>query len=1040
LQLSVGKEVVSVAWMRMMGADSVDYHERTVAGRGDDPVAASGEYYSSRGETPMSWGGSGCGLLGLVGEVDLADYRAVFGIGGAHDPRTGRRLVGCLRPGLELVISPHKSVTELGVIGRADDMHEIVDAERDATLEYLDRLVTARGGRRGRAQTRVATGGLIWAMSRHATTRAGDPQVHDHVLIANAVLMRDARGGWKGADTAFLRDHLHAATAVGRMAAAAKAVELGYGIVADPGPSGRLGGWAIAGIPAEVCELHSTRSSQITAAVGPDASYAARSVAARATRDRKAEVHVEDLLTRWQDELSAAGHSPNDLLAAVEAAGSAYELPEVDLAQLAGELLGPDGRLASEKTFTRGDVIIAAAPHLHGLPLSVLDQVVEAVLANDDAVTLPIVTGSREPVWTARCVLANEERIATMAELLAGDDGPKVEQQAALDAVTRLEESLGVPLTAAQHEVAIGLLVSGHSFDLVMGVAGSGKTTTLAAVREGFESAGYTVLGTATSGQAAKNLGEGAGIESRTVASLAWRLEHSTLELSDRHVLILDEGAMTSDVDLARLLTAVERSGAKLIIVGDDRQLDAIGPGGALTALAERHPEQLWALTDNLRQNDPAERVALSNLRDGDIAAAVGWYTRNGRVHHVPDRRRAVSGMIRAWARDIDAGRVPLLLAYRRDSVEALNRVARDLWERSGRLTGPELTAPGGRTYRAGDQVITLAPGPKGTWVTSQAARVTAVDPEAQALTAITPDGRQLQMGLEDIVPDRLAYGYAITAHRAQGTTVEVAHVLDDGGGRELAYVAMSRARNASHVYTTAPDLAEAAQRLTWSWDDERQQQWATDQARAAQRLANLRAEHQQLIGRIPPDLTDQVAHVHKQQAVLEKDLADLRTGAGRWANTPIRTSYEEFQVARHAHEEILRRVQDPHRGLFARHRIRDDLKTIAARLQAAEGAWQRTVEPHARLLEGEGSRFAAQIGELEGAQQARSDFIKTHPELIERVNQLRRAIGAQRSSPRRPRPFARNAPTPPPIIQQRGLGPSYDLPPTPAVPRSPEL
>ena len=335
-----------VAWMRMMGADSVDYHEHTVAGRGDDPVAASGEYYASRGETPMSWGGSGRGPLGLEGEVDIADYRALFGIGGAHDPRTGRRLVGCLRPGLELVISPHKSVAELGVIGRAEDMHEIVDAERDATLEYLDRLVAERGGRRGRAQTRVATGGLIWATSRHATTRAGDPQVHDHVLIANAVLMRDARGGWKGADTAFLRDHLHAATAVGRMAAAAKAVELGYGIVADPGPSGRLGGWAIAGIPAEVCELHSTRSAQITAAVGPDASYAARSVAARATRDRKAEVRVEDLLTRWQDELTAAGHPPAALVAAIEAAGSGYQLPKVDLEEFAGELLGPDGRLA----------------------------------------------------------------------------------------------------------------------------------------------------------------------------------------------------------------------------------------------------------------------------------------------------------------------------------------------------------------------------------------------------------------------------------------------------------------------------------------------------------------------------------------------------------------------------------------------------------------------------------------------------------------------------------------------------------------------
>ncbi|MFZ2059289.1 MAG: hypothetical protein WAV54_17965 [Acidimicrobiales bacterium] len=144
-------------------------------------------------------------------------------------------------------------------------------------------------------------------------------------------------------------------------------------------------------------------------------------------------------MTRWQDDLTAAGHPSAELLAAVEAAGSTYQLPEVDLEELAGELLGPDGRLAQERTFTRGDVIIAAAPHLHGLPVSVLDQAVETVLAHSDAVALAIVTGSREQVWTARCVLADEERIATVAESLAGEDGPKIEEQAALGAVTSLE-------------------------------------------------------------------------------------------------------------------------------------------------------------------------------------------------------------------------------------------------------------------------------------------------------------------------------------------------------------------------------------------------------------------------------------------------------------------------------------------------------------------------------------------------------------------------------------------------------------------------
>ena len=131
---------------------------------------------------------------------------------------------------------------------------------------------------------------------------------------------------------------------------------------------------------------------------------------------------------------------------------------------------------------------------------------------------------------------------------------------------------------------------------------------------------------------------------------------------------------MTADVDVARLLGAVERAGAKMIVVGDDRQLDAVGPGGALTALIARHPEHVWTLTDNLRQTTPAERAALAQLRDGNVAAAVGWYARAGRIHPVADRDQAVNAMVKAWAADIAAGHETLMLAYRRDNVEALNR------------------------------------------------------------------------------------------------------------------------------------------------------------------------------------------------------------------------------------------------------------------------------------------------------------------------------------------------------------------------------
>ena len=299
----------------------------------------------------------------------------------------------------------------------------------------------------------------------------------------------------------------------------------------------------------------------------------------RATRDRKSHESVEDLVPRWREELARGGYPARELTAEVERAGLAYEPPSREvLDDLAAELLGPGGRLASEKTFSRADVIVAVAPHLHGLPVSFLDSAVDKVLTHEHAIALPLVSRAREPVWAAACVVEDERRIAGLADILAERLGPALGAEEAAAAVRRTELARGFRLTERQAEVAKGLLSSGHSMDLVVGVAGSGKTSTLSAVREGFETAGFKVLGAATSGQAAKALDEGAGVASRTVASLTWRIDHGHEALTPRHVLVLDEGSMTSDSDVGRLLAAMESSGAKLVAVGDYRQLGSVGP------------------------------------------------------------------------------------------------------------------------------------------------------------------------------------------------------------------------------------------------------------------------------------------------------------------------------------------------------------------------------------------------------------------------------------------------------------------------------
>jgi len=820
--------------MRMMGAESVEYHRATVLERADDHPGMALEYYASRGETPLVWGGSGSLSLGVSGPVLPESYEAVFGPGGACHPATFERLVATRRPGMELVISAHKSVAELGAIGRAEDMHAIMDAERDATLAYLDRVTRQMGGRRGRAAEATETGGLIYAHTRHATSRAGDPCPHDHVLLANLVEMGDERSGWKAADTTLWREHLHAATMVGRLAAARAAVALGYGIGADPGPSGRLGHWRIAGIPDEVLELHSKRAAEIEAECQRrgDTSYRARGVAARTTRSAKGHEAEGELVVRWRAELEAAGWPVERLAASVEAARrDCRPMTLKDARRLLFDLLRDDGELARRKVFSRRHVIVALAPQLYGQDPALLDPLVNRALADPEVVPLVAVKGARERVHSLASVLARETAIAeSLRRQLARSDAPAVTEAAVEAAIAAAEVDLGAQLSEEQRSAVLAICTSGRGAELVEGVAGAGKTTMLKVVSAAFAEAGCEVIGTATSGQAARNLSMKADIGlSRTLASLIWRLDHHQLALGERTVVILDEVGMTDDVDLVRLNAHVEAAGAKLILLGDHRQIGPVGPGGALGALVSRHPNAVHHLMENRRQHDPDERKALAALRDGEVAEAISFYIGHGRIHATADRADSLQAVVDAWSADVADGHRTGMYAWRRANVAELNALARSWMGSTGRLFGPELVCPGGNAYRAGDEVVTLAPGLAGTLVTSERAVVEAVHPVEGTLDIRTSDGRNLRLSGAEANADRLGYGYATTIHRSQGATVARAHLFADGGGRELAYVAMSRAHESTHAWVAADDVGQAAEDLRRDWSSERTPTWAID-------------------------------------------------------------------------------------------------------------------------------------------------------------------------------------------------------------------
>ncbi|HMJ77359.1 MAG TPA: MobF family relaxase [Iamia sp.] len=820
-----------------MGADEVAYHQKTVVGRADDHPGAALDYYGSRGETPLRWGGAGAARLGLHGEVTPEAFEAAFGPGGFIEPTTGDRLAATKRPGFELVVSAHKSVAVLGVVDRADEMHSILDVETQASMDWLDGWFQDRGGRRGRAQVRTQTGGLVYARTRHGTSRAGDPSPHDHVLVANVVEMLDDRGGHKGLDSAALRDTVEAATMVGRLHSAARAVELGFTIEPDNGPSGNLRHWRIAGVPDEVCDLFSKRSDEISAYLaetGHD-SYRARAVAARESRAAKRDTGVDELMPQWRAELDSIGWSVERLVATLEAArrpdrGLPFPLTQEEVEDLAAEVLHIDGDLmARHKIFTRTRLIADLAPRLYGRDPSELDRVIDHVLGGQLVVPLLGVGALHEQAYATVEVLATEQAIAATIERLAAAPGPTVPDLDVESAIETKEHEVGRFLTPGQIDAIQAVCSSGRSVEVVVGVAGAGKTTALDAAAGALEGAGYRVVGTSTSGQAARTLGTEAHIESRTIASLLWRLDNDQIGLDDRTVVVIDEAAMTADADLLRLVSSVERARAKVVLVGDPRQLSAIGPGGAVASLLDRHPELLTVLDHNVRQRDPAERAALAELRHGDVHAAVDWYLARGRTALSTNRTEALAGMVDAWAADVDAGHDTALLAWRRDDVRDLNRLARDLHRDQSRVSGPELSAPGGRRYARGDQIVVLAPLPDEGLVTSERLTVTDVDLPGARLRALSSEDRPVILSGEAIDGEHLDHGYAVTVHRAQGATYDRAHVLAAGGGRELAYVALSRARHGTTLHAVSDDLDQARHDLTLDWHAYQGQRWITD-------------------------------------------------------------------------------------------------------------------------------------------------------------------------------------------------------------------
>jgi hypothetical protein len=634
-----------------------------------------------------------------------------------------------------------------------------------------------------------------------------------------------------------------------------------------------------------------------------------------------------------------------------------------------------------------------------------LDRVVDRVIASEYIQPLIGLPGAREQQYAVTAVLANEYTIAETIERLVAKPGPDVPKHLLHRAVSEKTREVDGTLSDGQVQAVANICGPQTAVRVIVGIAGAGKTTALDAASDALEAARYQVIGTATSGQAAQNLGREARVWARTMRSLLARLDRGTISLDERTVVILDEAGMTADADLARLLLAVERAGAKIVLVGDHRQLAAVGPGGALEAVLNRHPNVATTLTENMRQHDPAERAALAALRSGSVDTAIDFYVANDRIQVAPRQLDTMYEMVSAYVADRQAGHDTFMLAWRRESVAALNRFARIRARDLGWITGDDLETPGGRSYAFGDPVVTLQPNYEAELVTSQRGQVVGIDHDAKAISVRIDDGRRVVLSGEAIDKDHLALGYALTVHREQGATADRTHFLAEGGGRQLAYVAMSRARDTSTVWAVGDDGDMALDPIRYDWSNDQNQHWISDQADIGQdpytqpappdfharRLA-LRAELTELERQAPLDVSDELAVARRQLHHLEQDLHDLTTGTGRWRHTPQGQSVRallEISARRRALAAKTERARSP----FERSRLHQAAQTLSNEEAHHRELWDRLVRPAKRHLRAAVQTTSGRVAKLEQAAAVHEEWLDQHPELARRLDQLAREL-----------------------------------------------
>lgn len=481
-----------------------------------------------------------------------------------------------------------------------------------------------------------------------------------------------------------------------------------------------------------------------------------------------------------------------------------------------------DAITRSQATFTRRDLAIFV--HRHSDGKEQFDRVLGAVRSSPDLVTLGR-DGRGHERFTSRDMIAVEARLERASAALARREQHRVREHSCERALSASEKR-GLWLSGEQR-TAFDHVTAGRDLGVVVGYAGTGKSAMLGVAREAWEHAGYTVRGAALSGIAAENLEGGSGIASRTIASLEHQWERGRDLLTASDVLVIDEAGMIGSRQMERVLSVASDAGAKVVLVGDPQQLQAIEAGAAFRSIAERHGHV--EITAIRRQELDWQRDATRHLATGRTAEALDAYVGNGMVHAAETREAAREELIEGWEREHSAEphHSRIILTHTNDEVRALNELARGRLRADGELGADVSIAAerGTREFASGDRVMFLRN--ERALGVRNGSLGTVRSLSAQRMAVLLDDGSSLAFDTKDYA--HIDHGYAATIHKSQGVTVDRTHVLATPGmDQHSSYVALSRHRDSVELHYGRDDFADS-DRLARVLSRERAKDMASD-------------------------------------------------------------------------------------------------------------------------------------------------------------------------------------------------------------------